>query len=168
LALTVETGAVVANADSYISLADAETYATERGFGATWSGATDPAKEAALRYGTQWIDAEFSWKGELKDDDQVLDWPRAGVYDDENRLVSSTAIPRLLKQAVVEAALEHLTSALNVGLDRGGRLKRERVEGAVEREFMDSAPGERTRYYIAALLAPFLAASPASLRLVKA
>lgn len=168
MALTVETGAVVAGADSYISLADANTYFTNHGSPSEWADATDAEKEAALRYAVQWIDSAFSWKGEVKDDDQVLDWPRAGVYDDERRLVASTSIPQRVKDAQCEAALEHLKSSLIAGLDRGGRVKRRRVEGAVEIEFADYAPGERARYHVERLLAPFLAASSYGLRLVRA
>lgn len=168
MALTVETGAVVAGADSYIALADASTYFTNHGSPSEWADATDAVREAALRYATQWIDANFSWKGEIVDSDQVLDWPRAGVFDDENRLISSTSIPRLLKDAQCEAALEHLKSSLIAGLDRGGRVKRQRVEGAVEIEFADYAPGERVRYHVERLLAPFLAPSSTGLRLVRA
>lgn len=168
MALTVETGAIVAGADSYQSLAAADTYFTNHGSPSEWEDATDPVKESALRYATRWIDSTLTWRGEIVDNDQVLDWPRAGVYDDENRLVASDSIPQILKDATCEAALEHLRSALNVGLDRGGAIKRRRVEGAVETEYMDGAPGERVRRFVADLLTPYLAASPAGLRLVRA
>ena len=168
MALTVETGAVVAGADSYISLADADTYFTNHGSPSEWADATDAAQEAALRYAVQWIDSSFSWKGEIVDDDQVLDWPRAGVYDDERRLVASTSIPQRVKDAQCEAALEHLKSSLIAGLARGGKVKRQRVEGAVEIEYADHAPGERVRYHVERLLAPFLAASSYGLRLMRA
>lgn len=168
MALTVETGAIVANADSYVSMADADTYFTNHGSPAEWTDATDAVKESALRYATQWIDATFSWRGEVVSNDQVLDWPRAGVYDDEDRYVDSDSVPRLLRDATCEAALEHIRDALNVGKDRGGMVKRQRVEGAVEIEFMDYAPGERVRRYVVELLSPLLSYSSTGLRLVRA
>lgn len=167
MALTPETGAIVENADSYVSLAAADTYFTNHGSPSEWTGATDAVKESALRYATQWIDATFSWRGEVVSNDQVLDWPRAGVYDDEDRYVDSASLPRLLKDATCEAALEHIRDALNVGKDRGGMVKRTKL-GPLEKEFADYAPGDRPRRFVAELLAPLLGYSSTGLRLVRA
>lgn len=167
MALVVEDGSVVAGADAYVSLSAANTYFTNHGAPTQWTGATDAVKEAAIRYATQWLDAVFSWRGEVVSNDQVLDWPRAGVYDDENRYVDSDSIPRLLKDATCEAALEHLKSSLIEGKERGGKVKRTKL-GPIEKEFMDGAPGERSRPFVSQLVAPFVAYSASGLRLVRA
>lgn len=167
MALTVEDGSVVAGADSYISLADAETYFTNHGPPSGWTG-TDAVKEGALRYAASWLDSTYAWAGVIVDSDQALDWPRSGVYDDEGRLLAADEIPQRLRDAQCEAALEHLSAALNVGLDRGGLVKRRKV-GPLETEFADHAPGRRVRDYLDALVAPLTSGgSPLNLRLVKA
>lgn len=109
MALIVEDGTVVAGAESYISVADANTYFTAHGAPATWTGAEE-VKETALRMATQFLDATYGgrWKGERFDEDQVLDWPRDSVEID-GELVEETPLPTVLKHACAELAHRHLT-----------------------------------------------------------
>jgi len=99
------------------------------------------------------VDSEFDWRGLIVDTDQVLDWPRAGAYDDEGRALATDAIPQILKDAVCEAALEHITEALNAEFARGGQIKREKV-GPIETEYFDGAPVRRSKDYIESILVP--------------
>ena len=57
MALTVEDGTGLVGADSYVSVADCETYCDARGL--TFSGAATADKEAALRRATASIDAMY-------------------------------------------------------------------------------------------------------------
>jgi hypothetical protein len=106
----VEDGSVVASANSYITVADADTYFGNYGDPATWSDASDDEKQEALRLASQYIDSEYgdSWQGARSDPDQVLDWPRYLVYTREGWLVGSSTIPRRLKDAICELALRVL------------------------------------------------------------
>lgn len=92
------------NADSYLTLADAETYFTSRLFKTNWDTATDVTKEAALKWATKLIDAEFIWKGTPAYYGQSLGWPRGNVTYDR-RLLSHLLIPVPIKNAVCELAL---------------------------------------------------------------
>jgi hypothetical protein len=163
----VEDGTIVANADSYTSVTDADTYFTAHGSPATWTAATTAEKEGALRTARQWMDHAFDWKGVIVDDDQVLDWPRDQVYDDEGRAIATTTIPQALKDAQCEAALEHLTSSLSTPVARGGMVKRTKV-GPLEKEFMDGAPGGRIRSFISGLLGPYSTSGPGAFRFERA
>ena len=109
MALIVEDGTVVANAESYLSVSAADTYFTAHGAPATWTGAT-AVKEAALRMATQYLDAIYGgrWKGDRFDDDQELDWPRENVEIDGVE-VEETPLPRALREACAELAHRHLT-----------------------------------------------------------
>jgi hypothetical protein len=167
LALTPEDGSIVAGADTYVSLEAVETYFAAHGAPTDWTG-TNAVKEGALRVARQWIDSAYTWKGGIVDETQALDWPRQGVYDDEGRAVAEDSIPQALKDAQCEAAVEHLRSSLTVPLERAGMLKRERVEGAVEREFMDGAPGARLRSFLTQLLAPLIVSGPGAFRFERA
>lgn len=80
MTLTVETGVGLANADSYVSAADALSYATANGL--AWP--TDvPAQEAAVRRATMWIDATYRsrFPGYRRNRRlQALEWPRVQAF----------------------------------------------------------------------------------------
>jgi hypothetical protein len=104
----VEEGTGLANAESYISVADADTYHTAQG-NAAWTGTTD-AKEQALRKATAYLDDKYAkrWRGNRANESQALRWPRIAVYDDDQFYVPSTSIPVKLKQACAVAAMESI------------------------------------------------------------
>lgn len=108
MALIVEDGTGKADAESYVSVADAETYFTARGL--DWIGSPATAdKEQALRIATEWLDSTYAqqYRGRAKTEDQALDWPRRDAYDDDGRLFSSTALPVELIRATAEVALRY-------------------------------------------------------------
>lgn len=150
MALIVEDGTGVAGAESYLSAADADTHHADRA-NAGWTGDT-AAKEAALRKATDNLGQAYRlrWLGARVDSAQALDWPRAGIDT-----IGSDVVPEEVRRATAELALAALGADLNPPLERGGRVRREKV-GPIECEFEDGAPG-RTRYpAIEGLLAPLL------------
>ncbi len=151
MALIVEDGSASATADAYVSLADADTYFAAHGSPSTWTGANDAQQESAIRYATLWIDARYAWPGLIVSQSQALAWPRGGVVDGDGRAMSSTSLPARLVQATCEAALEHLSTALNEILARGGGIASETV-GPISVEYFQSANPGRTFPYIDALL----------------
>lgn len=153
MAFTVEDGSVVSGANSYLSVADADTYHSDRG-NSLWTGAT-AVKQAALIRATDYIEQKYTgrWIGELVEHDQALQWPRSGFDEpDYNEL------PTQLKQAVALLALEALSADLNPALDRGGMVKREKVD-VIETEYMDGALPGKKRPAIDGLLRRFLTGS---------
>jgi hypothetical protein len=151
VALSVEDGSGMANADAYVSLADALTYFTGHGSPAVWTAATEAQKESAIRYATLWIDGRYQWPGTIVSSSQALAWPRSGVIDGEGRSVASDSLPARLVQATCEAALEHLSNALNEILARGGGVQSETV-GPISVSYFQSASAGRTFPYIDSLL----------------
>lgn len=101
MALIVEDGSIVTDAESYDSVANVEAYLTSRGF--TLSGTTDQ-KEQACRICTEWLDNSYGtrYRGTRKTSGQSLLWPRLSVYDHDGYLVSSTSIPTALRRALAE------------------------------------------------------------------
>lgn len=97
--------AIIVGTDSYISLADAETYFGDRLHSTNWSDKTDSIKEIALKHATRMLDDLFNWTGELTDEDQVLDWPRTDVEDSEGRELDPDTIPVQIENATCEQAL---------------------------------------------------------------
>lgn len=159
--LVVEDGTGLANANVYLSVADADTYHADRGNSA-WAALTTAQKQAGLLYATTQIDVSYSWKGYLADPDQALEWPRLSSDDTEGR-VTDNEVPDKIKQATAELALLHQTSALNATYSRGGRVKRQKV-GIIEREFFEDAPEGVTTPFIDKLVANFITTGSTSTR----
>ena len=119
MALIVESGAGLADADSYISLADARTFAAN--YGITLP-ADDTEAEIALRQGTQYVDLqEPCFVGERLTDDQALAYPR----DDDG------GMPSALGKATVYAAAEFALGTDVRASDDGKAIASEEVVGAV-------------------------------------
>lgn len=172
-ALVVEDGTAKPNADSYISVADAATYHTDRGRGDAWDAIDDP--EAALRKATDYMVQTYRprWKGYRKDGAQSLDWPRTFVYLEPfvhgivgtyPFLVPETIVPDEVKRACAEYALIAASTPLAPNLERG--IAREKI-GPIDTEFDKSSP-EYTRYRaMDMMLRPYLTGGGANVELVR-
>lgn len=159
MALTVQSGStVVADADAYVSVADCDTYATNHSFSATWTGASTAVKEAAIRYATRWIDQRYRWIGSISSTAlNRLKWPRLDAVDFDGR--EWAGVPQQLKDAVCEVALAHISTGVNEVRDRGGAVKREKVD-VIEVEYSDGASTGRTWPYVDSLLSDLYLGSP--------
>lgn len=115
MALTVETGAGLANAESYASVVEADTYHASLG-NTAWAASTvtNEAKEIALRQATQYLDRVYGrrFKGERYTKTQALRWPREDVEDPEGDELTPTTLPPALKSACIELALRALAADL--------------------------------------------------------
>lgn len=129
MTLTVETGTIVANANSYVSTTDFTTYVTARGVSLT-SGA-----ETLLVQAMDYIES-LSYIGTKYTASQGLQWPRSGVYID-GYLFDYDDIPQELINAQMQVAM-----AIDVGngplVTIARATKRERV-GELEVEYMAGA-----------------------------
>lgn len=157
MALVAEDGTGKSDANSYISLADAETYFTNRGIPAAWSAATNAEKEAALVSATQFIDANYEWAtGVIGSETQALGWPRSGAYDRFGRSISSTVVPPRVEDACCEASLRALSGDLLA--DQTQKVIEEEVTGAVRVRYSEDA-AQGTLYPLIDALLIGLAAS---------
>lgn len=132
--LTVETGAGLADADSYVSVAGFKAHCDRQGL--DYSGYDDAAIEIALRKATQWIDATYGpvFKGTWSTATQALQWPRVGVIY-RNKDVDAYEIPSHLVAATSEATFRVLRDADALMPDTPAQaVKRDKV-GDVETEF---------------------------------
>ena len=78
MAFTVEDGTGVSGANSYGSVADANTHWSDRtDDDDVWENADTSDKESALIDATDYIEGTYSWIGEKKSKDQGLGWPRS-------------------------------------------------------------------------------------------
>lgn len=138
MALTTTPGS--ATADSYATLAETDTYHSDRG-NTAWAG-TDALKEAALRRAVTWLDSTYlvRFPGYRTDDrDQNLEWPRTNAYDIAGELLAVSEIPIEIKRAQMEAALRELVvpGSLSPDFVAAGAVKSESV-GPISQEFFAS------------------------------
>lgn len=142
MTLVVEDGSIVANANSYVSLDEANAYHASRG-DAGWTG-TDAVKEAAILRAMGWLESQ-PWVGRPyqgpvgASDGQRLQWPRVDVTLSGHAWPWDEVHPGV-QSALCEAALVELTDpgALSESFVPG--VKREKL-GAIETEYFTSAAG---------------------------
>jgi len=102
------------SANSYATVAEADSYHESRLFTTDWTGATTAVKEAALVWATRLIDDMYIWYNYPTTDTQALQWPRLGMVASNRRVtIDQGAIPIELKEAVSEFARQLIVSDLS-------------------------------------------------------
>lgn len=112
MAITVEDGTGLTDADAYISEADADAYFAAVG-NAAWAAATSGEKEIAIVKATRYMEKRFGnkWKGIIATSTQALGWPRDGVYDERGTELDDQ-VPLAIAHACAEYARHALTNDL--------------------------------------------------------
>lgn len=133
MALIVEDGSIVDNANSYVTLAEFRTYAATRGV--TLPNNDEDAEAILIKAMDYFESYGDRFKGTQVTRDQPLSWPRSGAVI-EGWTWSSSEIPRQVISAqlalgIESASGEDLFNPSAAALP----VTRERVEGAVEVEY---------------------------------
>lgn len=144
MALTVEDGTGKADADSFVSVSEADAYHTSLGNDG-WdspngASASEELKEQALRRASRFLSDSFKWKGyPVNGRDQNLAWPRFYVSDDEDYGIESNEIPTEVKRATFEIALLEIITpgTMTPTVTESARVKREKV-GPLEVEYLNT------------------------------
>lgn len=166
MSLIVEDGTGKADAESYISVADATAYHAARGNAAWAALASDTVREQLLRKATEYMQATYRqrWQGLRVLTTQALDWPRRGVEVD-GYTVASGIVPVEVQRACAELALKASSADLMADLEQG--IISETI-GPITTQYDRATP--QTKRYVAVdrMLSPYLAGSDASIKLVRA
>lgn len=135
MAFVVETGAGLSNANSYASVASADSYVTERGL-AGWAALTTTVKEQSLIKATDYLEQTYreAWKGYRVTSTQALSWPRSDVVVDTFP-VAANIVPTAIVRACVEMALR-ASAGEDLIADLGQQVVRERVD-VIETEYAE-------------------------------
>lgn len=166
MALVVEDGSGLANAESYISVADATAYFAARGV-ASWAAlASDTVREQLLRKATDYMVATYSesWAGQRLTVAQALDWPRAyvprkdvvGGYGPAPLYWPDDAVPELVRRACAELALRAATADLQP--DVGAQVTSETV-GPISVTYAEGARQNTSFKAVTNLLLPLFGGS---------
>lgn len=166
MTLIVEDGSGMATAESYISVADADTYiAAYKGADSTWDGATEGAKEIAARQATQYLDGAYHYQGVPETSTQALEWPRSYAYDE--RGYAYDGLPTKLVNATAEVMFLIVTGeTITENVSKTAQTKREKV-GDIEVEYVDGATLQPAYPAVNRLLSDLLSHGGSNNRMVR-
>lgn len=162
MALTIETGSVVAGADSYISTTDATSYATARGVTLSASGS---GLEVLCRKAYDWLrdERQLWWRGTRQSVSQTGSWPRTGAVQRGGLTVPDNTVPQAVKDAQCQLVLL-LDSGEDIApnFSRGGQVASRSV-GPISTSFFQGAPADTLYSTVMGFLWPYLRATPLGL-----
>lgn len=158
MAITVEDGTGIASAESYVSVADADTYwgnRTHTAFYTAWDAATTATKEGALREASAYLDATWGqyYRGQRRGYVQGLMWPRSDALDNAGYPLPD--LPPEIVAATNELAGRAISARLASDEAKGGKVKRQKV-GDIEREFFEGASVDKRYGSVNGILASVL------------
>ena len=146
MALIVEDGTGLADAESYISETEADAFHEKRG-NTAWDSVTD--KEALLRKATDYMQGQYAerWSGYRSTLTQALDWPRSNVTLKDrpghgSYYYASDVVPHAVKRACALLALRAASGDL---LTDQGQRKVSVTVGPISTTY-DSSSSPTTRY----------------------
>lgn len=130
MTLIIEDGSGKPDAESYATAEDLAMYATK--FGVVIPAGV-AVQEALLRRAALAMDG-MTWKGRKTSSEQALVWPRREIHlDGENK--PHNYLPARIQYGQMALAAEIHQDDIDPVEKRKGAVVRERVEGAVDREY---------------------------------
>jgi hypothetical protein len=170
MTLIVEDGSVVPNAESYCTVAFADTYLASVGKGDAWDAADD--KEVQLRLGAYYMLAYYrnKWAGYRWTVSQSLDWPRAWVpipdtlasYGPFPYYVANNIVPLEVQRANAELACRAITEDIIPDVSPEDMATRVKL-GQLEIDYSPSGVIVKAYRQIDFMLAPYLVGAGAGM-----
>lgn len=158
MALIVEDGTGKIDAESFASVAEADTRLAALGM-TIWTDLSPTEKEQALRRATNYIEHQFYsyWLGYRYTAAQALGWPRGDVVVNDFTVLH-TVLPVAVRNATIDLALKAAAGDLNPDVGGEYPVKKKKI-GPIEKEYDTS--GSQTKSYraITMLLKPYLKSS---------
>jgi hypothetical protein len=164
MALVIEDGSGVTGANSYISEADARTYASDRGLTLPAAGTgTDPLIALLIKAKDYIESFRAEFQGVKAASTNPLQWPRSGAYLD-GYLIGDDEVPDVLPQAQAQLAIDAYNGGVAQDLmpsSDGREVVAEAVEGAVSVQYAQNGDNNPQPMFTAAraLLEPLLRSS---------
>ena len=157
MAFVVETGAGSASANSYASVANADSYVADRGL-TGWAALTTSVKEQSLIKATDYLEQTYreAWKGYRVNSTQALSWPRSEVIVDTFP-VAANIVPVAVVRACIEMALR-ASAGDDLIADLSQQVVRERVD-VIETEYAEYSSPAAKYPAVNRLLIPYLMSS---------
>lgn len=174
MTLIVENGTGLANAESYISVADASIYHANRGNSDWASIASDTIREQLLRKSTDYMIAVYRlrWSGYRYNVTQALDWPRLYVpildtmsASESPQYVDFDTVPAIVASACAELALK--ANAEDLLADLGQGTTKEKVD-VIEVEYDKYSPQYKRYVQIGNMLSIYFKSKDGGAALIRA
>lgn len=127
--LHVEDGtASTSSNNTYVSVADVDTYCENHGLTA-WAEETTYDKQTAILRGMSYVESK-RFSGQKSNNTNPLKWPRENAYDEDGLALDGDEIPNGIKYAVCRAAYEESqdSGCLQPNLERSSFTLREKVD----------------------------------------
>lgn len=169
MAFVVETGAGLADSNSFASVAEADAYFSDRGVTA-WGSLTTAVKQTSLIKATDYLEATYSqaWIGDKVSLAQALSFPRTNMVS-EGFYLPSDEVPNRVVYATIEMALRASTGEVLIS-DQSQQIVKEKVD-VIETTYSEfSDPAQRYPYVnklLSALLNTFTGGNFASAQTVR-
>ena len=140
MAATINATVKGENANSYVTLTEANSYFETVPDSSTWTNKTDDQKNRALISATRWIDS-FVFYGDRCDNEQALKFPRNNYKVDDVEL-TCTSIPNNIKYAQYELAraLANDTDAITGSTGTDGNFSEVKL-GDIEVKYNTASQG---------------------------
>lgn len=166
MTITVEDGTGKADADSYISVTDADTFHTSIG-NTAWAALDTPQKEKLLRKAFYYMIGRYrsSWKGSRVYAEQSSDWPRDYVVMHDvgsGETLDNDVVPVEIGYAQALLALRANTAELSP--DQSQRITSITV-GPITRKFDWTSPIAVQFRQVDMMLSPYLTSTGSMVRL---
>jgi len=151
----VEDGTIVANANSYVSVEEADdTLEIDFRLNGIWSEFDQATKELKLAQATRYLDDNYQWFGRRTEPSvQPLKWPRCGMRDCEGNCIGPNVMPSELKRATAQLAVWLHSNDGNETMEAQG-VKRFRSE-EMEIEWQEGYWGRSAPEFLSRLLICF-------------
>ena len=143
MAATIDATIKGENANSYVTLTEANSYFETVPDSSTWTNKTDDQKNRSLIAATRWIDT-FVFQGDRCDENQALKFPRTNYQVDRVELSCST-IPNNIKYAQYELAraLANETDAITGNTGTVGHIEEVKL-GDIQVKYNTTSQGTGT------------------------
>lgn len=135
MACTITATAGSSTANSYITVADADTYFETHLYASDWTDADTDQKCQALQMATRLLDQWFDWTGFVASSEQALLWPRSGVIGPNGYLEADDEIPVRIEQATAELGKSLIVKDRTADNDTEAQGVKRVKAGSVEVEF---------------------------------
>jgi hypothetical protein len=169
MALIVENGQGLADAESLCSVSYADAYHDARG-NTIWAALSTPEKEQALRRGTDYIERTYGMRfcGYRVNSTQALSWPRYEARRKDSGRCEywpSDAVPNPMAQTCAEMSMKAAQGELDKDFDQS-KLTKAVTVGPIKKEYFDSDGVIRYRH-IDKSMAQFIEGSGSSISMVR-
>lgn len=148
MAVVIEDGTVVANANSFVTVAEYLAWAEARGYTLPSEDATEKNIYKAMDY---FVTFEPDFEGERLDDTQELPFPRTGQYIN-GVLIADGTIPKQVKE-LQYGIMKAIADGIDLFPTTEERALKRKKTGPLESEWFDSDISP-TVTFVDALLAP--------------